>query len=340
MIAEATLADIRARLPIHAVVSRVVRLRRSGASWRGACPFHAASATSQAFAVDPARNNFHCFVCGAHGDVFAFVMRSEGCDFPQAAARCAAEAGVPLDIAPGERRVDLPPPPPAPPPRDRAADRARARAWWDAARPIRPGSAQALYLAGRGLWPLPEAAHQVLRAWESDHPDTGRAVHEVMLARVDDADGAFTAVHRTYLAARPDGSVGKLPNVDAKRGFGPWPAGSAIRLMQPGTRLGVAEGIETALAAAVLFGLPVWATISAGGMERFVTPEGVRDLLILADRDKPLAVPPRPEGTGIHVARVLQARAGEAGLAAAIRVPLEPAGDYADVLLERLGRAA
>jgi hypothetical protein len=332
-IAEETLAEIRARLPIEAVVGRQVQLRRSGARFSGLCPFHGERTPS--FEVRPDRRTFHCYGCGAHGDIFAFVMQSERCDFPQAVARCAAEAGVDVDAAPGERRALAPPPPPAPAP-DNTARIAKARRKWQASRVILPGSPQAQYLHGRRLWPLPEAAHRVLRAVDLEHMDTGAALHAAMIARVDDAEGMLTAVHCTFLEERPD-AVGKLRGVNrAKLVFGALPGGAAIRLAEPAARMGVAEGIETALAAGALHGLPVWAAISAGGMERFQPPPICAELQVFADRDKPRLIPTphgwAPEGQGMRSARELaQRQVGRCQVR--IRMPLPPAGDYADVLV-------
>lgn len=339
-IPDATLAEIRARLPVEAVVGRHVRLQRRGVRFTGLCPFHGEKTPS--FEVRSDRRTFHCYGCGAHGDVFSFVMRSEGCDFPQAVARCAAEAGVDVDAKPGERRA-LPPPPPPP---DDSAERARrldgARRKWDASRPILPGSPQAHYLRGRGLWPLPHAAHRVLRAVDLEHMDTGVAAHEVMIARIDDAEGVLTAVHCTYLQKRRDGGWGKLAGVGkAKLVFGLLPAGAAIRLAEPAARMGVAEGIETSLSAAELHRMPVWPAISAGGIERFAPPPACRDLTVFADRDKPRLDPRnwRPEGQGMHAARQLAQRM-IGRVAVSIRLPLPPHGDYADVLAAKLERVA
>ena len=337
------LAEIRARLPLRAVIERRVQLRRTGAWWMGKCPFHESGSGSRNFGVRGDGDTFHCFGCGEHGDVITFVMRSEGCDFPTAAARCAQEAGISLGIDPGERPAAPPPAPArASPPPDRSATIARAWAWWEASRPIAPDGPVARYLAGRFLWPLPDDALAVLRETELEHKETGLALHPVMLARVDDQAGKLTAVHRTYLAVGPDGSVGKLGNVEAaKLAYGVLPAGSAIRLFPAAARLGAAEGIETALAAAMLHRLPVWSCISAGGLEVFLPPSGCCELVIFADRDKPRTGKVwRPEGQGMHSARVLAARAAERSVTARIRLPLPPAGDYADVLAARAGKVA
>lgn len=337
-IPEAVLDSIRAALPLDQVVGRVVPLRRDGGWLKGCCPFH--GERNPSFGVKAGDRHWHCFGCGAHGDVFRFVMDTEGCDFPQAVARCAAEAGIKLegDIDPGERK-------PLPPieareavaPRDRTRDIEGARRMWQAANHIGPGAWAAQYLRARCLWPPPPGALDALRESMLGHPRSSpHAMHPVLLCRVDAADGTQSAVHRIYLARQPDGRVGKLGGVDsAKLAFGDLGGGAAIRLGPAAPVMGVAEGPETALAAALLTGLPVWSAVFANGMEKFEPPAECRELVIFADRDKPRAKPWQPEGRGVHAARVLQGRMLARGIATRIREPLPPAEDYADVIAAR-----
>jgi hypothetical protein len=341
LIPESILAEIRARLPINEVVGRLARLRRNGRSWRGPCPLH--GSTSASLQASPDRQSFHCFGCGAHGDVFGWIMRTEGCDFRQAVLRCAGEAGVDLEGDAGERRVALPAPLPRAPRDDSKRLRFAAKVWEETA-PIEEGSPVAAYLAARGLWPIPPAAHAVLRAARRRYPPdgegadrawpAGQGAHPVMVARVSAPGVKLTAVHCTYLAKDGGAKLALDDGHSAKLVFGPLPPGAAIRLAAPASAMGCAEGIETALAASRLFdGLAVWATISAGGMERFVPPKACDELTIFADRDKPQTkLRWRPEGEGLHVARALRDRLRAEGRAARIRVPVEPFGDYADVL--------
>ncbi len=76
--------EVKARADFVAIASRHTRLRRSGRQYIGLCPFHKERRPS--FYVEPERRIFYCFGCGAGGDVFDFVMRAEGCGFPQAVA--------------------------------------------------------------------------------------------------------------------------------------------------------------------------------------------------------------------------------------------------------------
>ena len=86
----AFLDELRTRTPMAAVVSRKVKLARSGRQWKGCCPFHGEKTPSFYVYED----GFHCFGCGAHGDAISFVMQTEGASFPEAVDRLAAEAGL------------------------------------------------------------------------------------------------------------------------------------------------------------------------------------------------------------------------------------------------------
>ena len=86
------LDEIRARTPLEGVVGRRVRLTRRGRESIGLCPFH--NEKTPSFTVSEDKGFFHCFGCGAHGDVIGFVMRDEGLGFAEAVARLAGEAGL------------------------------------------------------------------------------------------------------------------------------------------------------------------------------------------------------------------------------------------------------
>jgi len=66
-------------------------------------------------------------------------------------------------------------------------------------------------------------------------------------------------------------------------------SGAAIRLTAVSQVLGIAEGIETALAASELFEVPVWSCISTAGIESFEPPAGVREVIVFADHDENFA---------------------------------------------------
>ncbi len=86
----AFLDELRARTPIAAVVGRRTRLARSGRNWKACCPFHGEK-TPSFYVYD---DHFHCFGCGAHGDVISFAMQSGGQSFLETVQALAAEAGL------------------------------------------------------------------------------------------------------------------------------------------------------------------------------------------------------------------------------------------------------
>ena len=88
------LDDIRARLPVSQVVARKVALKRAGREMRGLSPFKVEKSPS--FYVNDQKGFYHCFASGEHGDIFRFVMETEGLSFPEAVEQLAAEAGVPM----------------------------------------------------------------------------------------------------------------------------------------------------------------------------------------------------------------------------------------------------
>ncbi|MGL4395271.1 MAG: DNA primase [Hyphomicrobium sp.] len=88
------LDEIRARLPVSQVVGRKVALKKAGREFRGLSPFKVEKSPS--FFVNDAKGFYHCFASGEHGDIFTFVMKTEGLEFPEAVERLAAEAGVTL----------------------------------------------------------------------------------------------------------------------------------------------------------------------------------------------------------------------------------------------------
>ncbi len=88
------LDEIRARLPVSAVVARKVALKKKGREFVGLSPFK--SEKTPSFFVNDQKGFYHCFASGEHGDIFKFLMVTEGLSFPEAVERLAQEAGVAL----------------------------------------------------------------------------------------------------------------------------------------------------------------------------------------------------------------------------------------------------
>lgn len=95
------LDEIRARLSIADVVGRRVKLQRRGNESVGLCPFH--SEKTPSFTVSDDKDFYHCFGCGAHGDVIKWVTETENLSFPEAVERLALEAGLEIPADARER---------------------------------------------------------------------------------------------------------------------------------------------------------------------------------------------------------------------------------------------
>lgn len=203
---------------------------------------------------------------------------------------------------------------------DDARTRRVLRAIWRAARPVDHPDAEPLrrYLVHRGLTVSLSGVikyHPSLQYWSEEGYLAG--VFPAMLALVVSPDGKPVTIHRTFLT--PEGQ--KAP-VEAPKKLMSVPAGkslpgAAIRLGAPGRVLGVAEGIETALAVQQATGLRCWATISASLMQSFEPPQGVERLLIWADND-PIR---NGKKAGLNAAEALRKRVSDRGLETEILLP-------------------
>ncbi len=104
------ISEIKSRLDIVDLVGQKVILKKAGQTFKGLCPFHQEKTPS--FVVFPDKGNYHCFGCGASGDIFTFVMKTENLDFAEALQMLAGRAGVELkprlsESAAERRRKDL-----------------------------------------------------------------------------------------------------------------------------------------------------------------------------------------------------------------------------------------
>jgi DNA primase len=137
------LDELRQRLALADIVGRRVKLTRRGREHSGLCPFH--KEKSPSFTVSEDKGFYHCFGCGAHGDVIGFVMRSEGLSFPETVERLAGEVGIAVPQSSPEERQRA----------KRAATlhdvMERAALWFEAQLAAGSGRRARDYLAGRGL---------------------------------------------------------------------------------------------------------------------------------------------------------------------------------------------
>lgn len=271
--------------------------------------------------------SFFCSHCGA-GDGFKLVQLVFDFTNGQALRMVAAVLGM--------DRGDLSPQRPLPPKPEKSLDQSASSAGkqrylkrqWNRSVIIADGDPVDRYLRGTRRLAL-AAVPQDLRYCEQleyrveDQPGVWvtTGIFPAMIARILSPDGSLVGLHRTYLTT--DGEKADVkPSRKLSAAFKGAIKGGAIRLFLPDDILGVAEGIETALACHVATGLPVWSTTSAGGLASLVVPDTVKELIIFADRDA--------SGTGEKSARTLARRMLAEDRKVKILMPNEVGTDWAD----------
>ena len=201
---------------------------------------------------------------------------------------------------------------------------ASALSIWRAAGPV-AGTPAEKYLHSRGVTIVSASLrfHPAL-----DYFDGGGVVATMpaMIAAVQAPDGRVVAVQRTYLT--PDGG-GKAAVASPRKGLGSY-QGGAVRLAAAARVLGLAEGIEDAMSAMQMTGLPVWAAAGVGRMAGIVLPSGSAEVHIFANNDQPGLIGAR---------RAVDAILAQ-GRRAVLRLPPSGFKDFNDVLRARASRAA
>jgi DNA primase len=104
MIPEETVDQVRDGADLVGLIGEAVELKRTGSDYRGPCPFH--GGTHRNFAVIPKKNRYYCFVCHASGDVFSWLMKRFGMDYPTAVREAARRAGIVIPEMPGRAGPD------------------------------------------------------------------------------------------------------------------------------------------------------------------------------------------------------------------------------------------
>jgi putative DNA primase/helicase len=250
------------------------------------------------------RGTWICSKCGA-GDGIALVMKKNGWEFREAAEQIEAVLGsVAAD----------------PPKRDRS-DRDKRDAMiklWRVSKTVGARDPVGRYLFRRvGLTYFPSCLRTALDLrYQSDYP----SFHPAMIAMVSGPDGAPSTLHRTYLTN--DGR--KAPVIEPRRLMpGSIAKGAAIRLGPSGDVLGIAEGIETALSATALFGVPCWAAVNAGMLAAWQPPPEAKRIFVFGDNDLNYA--------GQSAAYALASRLRSDERVVEVQIPAKVGTDWNDV---------
>jgi putative DNA primase/helicase len=208
------------------------------------------------------RGDYYCNSCGP-GDGFRLLELIFGWDFKNAANQVEA---IITGISPDAPRA----------PRDHTVRLQRIQS------EILPVEKPVIdYLRNRGLSSCPPTLryHPSLRYYRSKEDYTE---YPAMVAKVVSNTGVPVGYHLTYLQ-----NGAKAPEKSPRKMIGePGSEGSVVRLYKPKNGLiGLAEGIETALAAKELFGIPVWSVLNTSGLDNFEPPQGITEVVIFADSD-------------------------------------------------------
>lgn len=177
------------------------------------------------------------------------------------------------------------------------------------------------YLTRRGLKTFPSCLRGHPGLYYK-HPSLDIGRQPAMLAMMTGADDKPKSIHRTYMLGDTLGDLKRKKMMISPDSI----AGAAIRLFPAEETLGIAEGIETAIAAHELFGVPVWATYSAGNMTAVVLPATVKRVLVFADNDA--------NGTGQQAADKARIRFLREDREAEVHVAPLLGGDWLDYLNE------
>lgn len=292
-------------LQAHGIDSKFLR------NEHGPCPM---CGGTRPFRFDDKLNgNWICTHCGS-GDGFVLLQKFHGWDFPKAATTVDAYLG----------NTFTPDPAKAEEARKQKAEEDKKRRYmvdlWKGSRPVSQGDPVWLYLTRR-CGDLSGVLDDIRFHPALKHSVDG-GTHPAMLAMMGWDGKKFSGIHRTYLTE--DGRKAQVDPVRASFGsVGP------VRLGPVMTRLGIAEGLETAICASHRFGLPVWSGISANGLETWEPPQGVESVLVCGDNDESWA----GQAAAFALAKRLRAK----GFKVEVAIPETMGCDWADV---ELGRTA
>lgn len=258
-----------------------------------------------------------CGQCGSRSGM-QMVMDKLGIDFAEMAKRVEAVIGT----AAASAYVDTGPD-------DDAASYREALGLWRTGQRLIAGDPVDRYLRRRvRMYPSETRAIRCI----GSTPFAGKTMPAMIVAYVD-VGGELAGIQRTFLT--PDGE--KYPGLESARwNTGKLPEGGAVRLVRPkptDTAIGIAEGVETALSAIEMHGLPVWAALTANRLSAWQPPDGFKEIIVFGDADE--------NYTGQAAAFTLANRLEvQKKLRVQVAVPPVLGTDWNDVLQQRMRETA
>lgn len=276
MIDPSRIEDARRQHKLSDIVRGLVKLRPCAGGFMGLCHFHREKTAS--FHVSDTKGTYKCFGCGEWGDVFDWLMKTRGLTFQEAVEELSRDAVT--GVAPYRYQTQTDHQNAAS--EDERRRVSHAHAIW-LRREAVAGSLSEAYLRSRGIWSqAPDILGHVHRAYCSPLKDEVPA----LIAPLQDSAGHVTAVQQIFLCGETFDAYRDEDGHRIKRTLGVMRDG-CVRLGLPDTTLGLAGSVEDALAASIMFSLPVWATCGEQRFERVWIPDEIEELVIFADADEP-----------------------------------------------------
>jgi putative DNA primase/helicase len=234
------------------------------------CPCPSCSGTDRfRFDNKDGDGSYFCNGCGA-GDGISLIQKVLGLEFIEVVDKINDIVGT-VKVAPLKKTNDY-------------DVKKMLNAIWSESKKLTGSDFVSVYLHGRGLLIQPENVRACAECYESD----SKTKIPAMVALVTCADGSAGAIHRTYLNGTEKADMEKPKKLTPR--LKPL-SGGAVRLFPleyelcKGDTVGVAEGIETAIAATQLWSIPTWAVLGTSMLEAFIPPKGVKRIYIFSDND-------------------------------------------------------
>lgn len=307
----ADLQDISRQLAdtAHVWVPQMFPLgKRNGSDWRIG-DLDGASGASTSIKLTGERAG--CFIDHANSDAIAggpieLIRQTYGLSFPDAVQKALNIARIPLPKQADPVKTEK---------EKSERDLHFVNQLYAKCRPIR-GSVADKYLIGRGLdvsnvddlFFHPQLPHWQLK---TNMP--------AMLGIVKNLYGDVIGIHRTYL----DGATQKKADIKPNKMMLGNIVGGCVKLYKAHQKVGIAEGIESAIAAHKLFRIPVWAALSTAGMVNIQFPGHIKEVVIFTDNDEP----------GLTAAKKLHERLLQQGIVVSVAIPAQIGWDFNDQLL-------
>ena len=247
-----------------------------------------------------------CTNCGA-GDGVSLVRQCLNLDFKETLLQISRVVGMGVEMDTQRPKADY-------------NARESLNKLWKASIKLNGGDPVMKYLHTRGLMLQPDNVRYCSGCWESDTKKN----YPAMIAMFMGIDGKAVSLHRTYLTGTEKAKI-KSPR-KVMKGTGRL-TGGAIRLFEPkNNTIGIAEGIETALAATQIADIPCWSAVSSTLLKSFVPPDYIKRIVIFGDNDANFC----GQAAAYHLANRLY------NADRVVEVELPPNGkDFNDWLLQR-----